>query len=307
MNSDLDALDPTLVQDQLSRLPFVPISGVINVRDLGFLPSHLYPNLTTKPRLLYRSAELAGITEEGTSCVRYTLQSHYTYNFTGKEQLRALGISQVFDLRSDPEIQKYNTPLPVIDGVEVHHVPVFKTEDYSPETMARRYALYASGKTEAFMELYSQILDHGGPPFGAILRHVRDRPTEGCLFHCTAGKDRTGVIAAILLKLAGVDNEAIARDYELTRIGREPARAMIIERLSKEPLFASNSEAALNMFTCRHETMIAFLEMLDSKYGGVEEYVKRVVGLTDEDIVIIRRNLLVPATDAVEDSETTLR
>nr|GAT44388.1 predicted protein [Mycena chlorophos] len=276
MNSDLDALDPTLVQEQLSRLPFVSISGVINVRDLGLLPSHLYPNLTTKPRLLYRSAELAGITEEG------------------KEQLRALGISQVFDLRSDPEIQKYNTPLPVIDGVEVHHVPVFKTEDYSPETMAKRYALYASGKTEvcsiacspqaayiharckAFMELYSQILDHGGPPFGAILRHVRDRPTEGCLFHCTAGKDRTGVIAAILLKLAGVDNEAIARDYELTRIGREPARAMIIERLSKEPLFAANSEAALNMFTCRHETMIAFLGMLDSKYGGVEEYVKRI-------------------------------
>lgn len=51
------------------------------------------------------------------------------------------------------------------------------------------------------MELYSQILDHGGPSYGAILRHVRDNPTQGCLFHCTAGKDRTGIIAAILLKV----------------------------------------------------------------------------------------------------------
>ncbi len=54
------------------------------------------------------------------------------------------------------------------------------------------------------MELYSQILDNGGPAFSAILRHVRDRPNEGLIFHCTAGKDRTGVVAAILLKV-GLD------------------------------------------------------------------------------------------------------
>ena len=49
----------------------------------------------------------------------------------------------------------------------------------------RRFELYSSGKTEAFMELYSQILDHGGPAFGAIFRHVKDKPAEGFLFHCT--------------------------------------------------------------------------------------------------------------------------
>ncbi|KAJ7094445.1 protein-tyrosine phosphatase-like protein [Mycena belliarum] len=274
---DLEALDPSFVQEQLSRLPFVTISGVINVRDLGGLSSQLYPNLETKPRFIYRAAELSGITEEG------------------KSQLKQLGISEVFDLRSDTEIAKYNAPLPNIEGVRINHEPVFQTEDYSPEMMARRYQLYASGKTEAFMELYSQILEHGGRAFGAILRHVRDKPNEGVLFHCTAGKDRTGVIAAILLKLAGVDNEAIASDYALTRIGREPARAMIMTRLAKEPLFASNIEAALNMFSCRAITMTAFLDLIDEKFSGVEEYVKRFAGLSDEDIVTIRCNLLVPA------------
>ncbi|KAJ6538477.1 protein-tyrosine phosphatase-like protein [Mycena vulgaris] len=274
---DLLPLDPVDVQAQLSRLPFVTISGVFNIRDLGGLASRLHPNLVTKPRFLYRSAELSGITEDG------------------KVQLKELGISQVFDLRSDTEIAKYDTPSPDIEGVNFSHVPVFQTEDYSPEMMAKRYQLYASGKTEAFMELYSQILEHGGRSFGTILRHVRDRPNDGCIFHCTAGKDRTGVIAAILLKLAGVDNDAISNDYALTRVGREPARAMIMERLSKEPLFASNNEAALNMFTCRHSTMSAFLDMLDEKFSGVEEYVKRFTHISDEDIVIIRRNLLVPA------------
>jgi hypothetical protein len=52
-------------------------------------------------------------------------------------------------------------------------------------------------------------------------------------------------------QLAGVPDEEISKDYALTRVGREPAREMIMTRLSKEPLFASNNEAALNMFTCR--------------------------------------------------------
>jgi len=143
------------------------------------------------------------------------------------------------------------------------------------------------------MELYTQILDHAGSAVGTILRHIRDKPTEGCLFHCTAGKDRTGVIAAILLKLAGADDEAIAKDYALTRVGREQNRNIIMARLSKEPLFASNNEAALNMFTCRSGTMNAFLELLQNKYGGAEEYVKRYAKLSDDDVVIVKRNLIV--------------
>jgi len=94
--------------------------------------------------------------------------------------------------------------------------------------------------------------------------------------------------------LAGVSDEAIADDYALTRVGREPARAKIMARLAKEPIFAANSEAALNMFTSRPETMLAFLQLLQEKYGGVEEYLKRHAQLTDEDIATIRRNLLVP-------------
>jgi hypothetical protein len=84
--------------------------------------------------------------------------------------LKALGIAKVFDLRSDTEIQKYKSPLPNIEGVEVLRTPVFRTEDYSPEMMAkyvrdvlhevspyigslgfRRFQLYASGKTEVII------------------------------------------------------------------------------------------------------------------------------------------------------------
>ena len=51
--------------------------------------------------------------------------------------MRALGITTVFDLRSDPEMQKYSTPIPTIEGVQIFRTPVFANEDYSPESMAR--------------------------------------------------------------------------------------------------------------------------------------------------------------------------
>jgi hypothetical protein len=157
---------------------------------------------------------------------------------------KKLNITRVFDLRSDIELQKYDAPVPQINGVEITQNPVFKTIDYSPEMIAkyvRAHLLRRNAQPEympcgsfhlddtnftpverqrsesipytpfhiltlvsqikAFMELYSQILEHGGPAFGSILRHVRDKPNDGCLFHCTAGKDRTGIIAAILLKV----------------------------------------------------------------------------------------------------------
>lgn len=270
-----EPLDPEYVKDRLSKPPFVSVPGVVNIRDLGSY-STCYPGMITRPLSLFRSGEVSAITDEG------------------KEKLRELGITTVFDLRSDTEIEKYETPCPTIEGVEIVRVPVFKLEDYSPEMMAKRFELYASGKTEAFMELYSQILDHGGPAFGTILRHIRDHPGQGFIFHCTAGKDRTGVLAALLLKLAGVDDDTIAEDYALTRVGREPARETVMARLSKIPLFAENSEAAVNMLTSRKEIMLAFLTLLDDRYRGVEEYLRKYAGLTDDDIATIRQSVLVP-------------
>jgi protein tyrosine/serine phosphatase len=149
------------------------------------------------------------------------------------------------------------------------------------------------------MELYTQILDHAGPTFGLILRHIRDNPTQGIVFHCTAGKDRTGVLAALILELAGVDDEIIAEDYSLTKVGREPAREMIMARLTKEPLFATNNAAAMNMFSSRSETMLAFLSLLRTKYGGAESYLKDYCKLTDDDISAIRSNILSSEDNSV--------
>jgi len=137
VKDDLAPLDPAHVADVLSRPPFVSIAGVINVRDLGSYPSVTHPGHTTRPGFLFRSAELSRITKEGPSLshVSQLVVGHIAC--VGEAQLKALGITKVFDLRSDFEIQKYNSHQPVIDGVEISRTPVFQNEDYSPEMMAK--------------------------------------------------------------------------------------------------------------------------------------------------------------------------
>ena len=134
---DLDALDPAHVADVLSRPPFVYIPGVINSRDLGMYPSATYPGKMTKPRHLYRSAEISRILPEGPSTGETSHDTLWLIVSLGKKLFKELNITKVFDLRSDTEIRKYNAPLPKIDGVEIIHVPVFEATDYSPETMAK--------------------------------------------------------------------------------------------------------------------------------------------------------------------------
>ncbi|GJJ07072.1 hypothetical protein Clacol_001271 [Clathrus columnatus] len=272
----MDTLDPSWVQLQLSSYPFVIVDGVSNIRTLGDYSSKAFPRHKTKPNFLFRSGEISRVSE------------------IGKKQLEELGIKKVFDLRSDIELEKFGTPVPELtSSVNIYRLPVFKKEDYSPEMIARRYKLYATGKIESFMELYSQILDNAIISYGTIFKHIRDYPDEGILFHCTAGKDRTGVLAALILKLAGVDSEDIAKDYALTRVGREPERALVISRLSKEPTFENNKESMLNLLEARAETMAAFLELLDEKYGGVQTYLEKYLGFSPEDVITIRDHLLV--------------
>ena len=62
-------------------------------------------------------------------------------------------------------------------------------------------------------------MENAGPSYRKILLHVRDRPDEPLAVHCTAGKDRTGVLVALVMKIAGVEDGVVAREYALTEVG----------------------------------------------------------------------------------------
>jgi protein tyrosine/serine phosphatase len=108
---------------------------------------------------------------------------------------------------------------------------------------------------------------------------------------CLAGKDRTGVLAALILELTGASREFIAHDYALTRIGMEQAREELLSLLQKDMGCGFEEPRMEEMVGVKGETMVRFLEWIEERWGGVEGYLRSELGFEDGDIRIIKENL----------------
>ncbi|KFY91553.1 hypothetical protein V500_04621 [Pseudogymnoascus sp. VKM F-4518 (FW-2643)] len=153
------------------------------------------------------------------------------------------------------------------------------------------------GGVSAFVDMYDDVLKVLQPTFKAVFSHIRDQPKKPFLFHCTAGKDRTGVLAALILQLAGVDSDSIAHDYLLTRVGTEPARASLFSSLQagvkeggSDRTFANPGMLAI--MGVKATAITAFVESIESRFKeGIVGYLKTDLGFTEEDIEKMRVNL----------------
>lgn len=222
---------------ELPQPPFIKVDGIQNFRDLGGYKIADSPNSNVRNGLLYRSAD------------------PYRVSALGKGTIASLKIRTVFDLRSKPEVARAVLGsidnLVSVPGLEYRFTPVFPDQDSSPEALALRYEAYAQGGVEGFTRAYRDILDSGHLAYREVFLHLRDRPNDAILFHCSAGKDRTGVLAALILKLAGVDDETIAREYEYTEIGLGPLKEIMINHLLETPSLQGNRATALRMVSSK--------------------------------------------------------
>lgn len=305
-----------------------------NFRDLGgYLLASSYLSgagtsqttpMMVRKGLLFRCAHPQLLTEQGNKTLTDTL-----------------GVKHIYDFRSAPEVKRLSASLPQFntsdapenpasvalqpEGVERHFTPVYEEEDYGPVNLARKLEWYTSAQSsstklpfaysEGFVHAYRDIATHatrsdkGNPAYPTILRQIIDHPEEPLVFHCTAGKDRTGVLAAVLLRLAGVDDDTIAWEYALTEPGLGSWRDLFIERISKGGMGQAGAksaevqevkpkmsrEEAARIVGSRAGNVKAFLRLvLDGEFGGVEKYLTDMCGLSKEDVEKLRRILVVP-------------
>jgi protein tyrosine/serine phosphatase len=90
------------------------------------------------------------------------------------------------------------------------------------------------------------------PSYRTILLHLANEPEKPLIVHCTAGKDRTGVICALVLSLCGVDDEVVAHEYALTEVGLSTEwKEAVIEHLMDNPALKGNMEGAWNMISAK--------------------------------------------------------
>ncbi|KAG8933224.1 hypothetical protein FRC01_010375 [Tulasnella sp. 417] len=267
--SVLEPLDPALVEKTLSAAPFYQIQGVLNVRSIPLPPT------TSARGLILRSGETNHITA------------------LGKIKLsQELGITKIFDLRSDKERAKFGSDSTLdIPNVEVVCVRARTIEP--KEDLKTIFGRFGGNGDQGFVDAYRSTLEQGKKAYGRIFEFLRDQlhTGNGCLIHCSLGKDRTAIAAMLILDLAGVPDEDIMRDYALTRVGAEPLREATVARFAELLQDPEVAESTANALGCRPSAMRAVLAMLREEYGGAVGYLKNHLGFSGGDVERIKENL----------------
>ena len=230
------------------------LQGPSNLRELGGYPAR--DGKYTKTHVFLRSDALNTLTDEG---------GEYLYNY---------GLRLIVDLRG--ELVRLAQPDHVPSTIRDVHVPLY---DHLHAALVRADLHMKDGHTELSMpEIYKMIVD-GDPE--EVAKALRDLiAADDCaLFHCTAGKDRTGIIAMLILSLAGVPDDIIVADYA------ESAENASAELRHEEELEDKLAHAfvPVGAFESKPAFMETLLSHINTKYGSAEKYV-RDIGITDEEI-----------------------
>lgn len=193
------------------------------------------------------------------------------------ERLQDLGVSTVIDLRTRGEFE--HPEYPPLRDLETHNLPLFEdlpVLSEGPEEVGEKMAA-----------LYMSLLEIGGPGIASALALLAEPERYPAAFFCSAGKDRTGVLAAIVLSIAGVEGEEIARDYARTDVSMDFQLAWIA---ANDP-DRWDRTVPVSVYRAHARTMDLFLAQAKDRYGGLEAYV-REIGVPEETSAAVARNLL---------------
>ncbi len=237
----------------------IDLEGCLNFRDLGGYPTA--DGRTVRWQQVYRSDALHHLTPADVVRVR-----------------DELGIAAVVDLRSTAELRGEGRGPLAAEPIGFHHLPLFDGREARPEnwppivTLADRYILLAEIAQAPIARLITVLAEAGGP----------------VVYHCAAGKDRTGVVSAVLLGLLGVRDEVIVADYAATQENLEA----IIERLMAAKGYQTMLSALPpDTLHAEAETMVAFLASMRERYGSMRGYA-RAAGVTDALVERLAERLL---------------
>lgn len=255
---------------------------------------------------LYNTRDLGGIPAGGGKRIRKgkLVRSGKLSDLPKKtaEALKEFGVTTVFDMRTDRE-RNYQ-PDTLMDGVKYISHPIITTPIpvLPDERTMRLYMKKESyrlkeefGDMDAYMtEVYRSILfsDEGQGGLKAFLKCVIEE--EGCiLWHCGSGKDRAGIGAMLLEGLLGVSERFIYEDYLASREFWHRKYFWNKVVIFIAPTSVRFKKIFLAMMRLKREYLETVIEEMKARYGGIVGYCKQVLGITDEDIKLLKEKYLV--------------
>jgi protein-tyrosine phosphatase len=244
---------------------FLSLQGPFNFRDLGgYRTADGHHVVWGK---LFRSNGLDSLTEDD------------------QKTLQAIHLGHVFDLRGDNEVKTNPDRLEHCPSIGYTRLPI-ESSGGLPKLHSNQEAeaLFAAGYP-IFAEQKAKTV------FGPWLKALANGDPQPSVVHCAAGKDRTGVASAILLRLLGVDGQTVVADYSLTNL--IAGEYLKQDAKQKTPLPGGLTLEELKPLSYAYpHAMELTLNALEKKFGSIEGYAKEACGLTDDDIKALRAQYL---------------
>jgi protein-tyrosine phosphatase len=248
-----------------------------NFRDFGGLRTESGEEI--KKGLLFRSASLARATDGDL------------------EELSSLRIRTVCDLRTNLERRRRPDRLPGGSSLMVVHIPI-RVSQHDESGLVRQLCSLLFGRArrleygEVVKQAYQEYVTEFRTQISDILRLVCDQGNLPILIHCTGGKDRTGIICAIIQTLLGVSPASVMQDYLLSNDNLHAFRTAILDRLRILSVFGVANDKFIPLLEARREYLDASFSLIEHDYGSMKEYVRSGLGFLDSDVHAMKRLLL---------------
>jgi len=269
----------------------IAIEGTNNLRDIG---GHLTKSgRRIRKRRILRS-ELLLFQVEGTRASAWSVDNTPAY--------RALGIRTVLDLRGPEETASQPSAWPYATGASLIHLPLGEGGEGDATDIMRRLL---AGHIQSFgvddlASFYGASLRRQARFFGRALEELSRADRLPALVHCQAGKDRTGLLVALLLEALETPREIVVADYAMTGLLRPNRVALYMDIL--HPL-AIDPAAVSALFDAPPMAMSLTLDALDAEFGSVSGFLREAAGVSIEVLEALRENFLEAGRDVALESE----
>ncbi len=244
------------------------MKSIYNFRDFGSYPTQ--NGLCLRKGLLYRSGDLSQATDEDL------------------EKLSALGIKTICDLRSARERQLAPDRIPNGSGVTFFNIPMRPIVDYHARSLRRLFSLmfgkerrmdYIAESYKAYREYATGYL----PQLKLLFKHISNPNHLPLLIHCSAGKDRTGVVSSLIQQILGFSADTILEDYLKTNENLGAYVDEIVERLRKLAYFGIPWRMYLPLFEARSDYLNAAFLQVREEFGALDGWIRRGLKFSAEE------------------------
>ncbi|MFV0393118.1 MAG: tyrosine-protein phosphatase [Coprobacillaceae bacterium] len=234
------------------------MKSLVNFRDIGGYQTPKGKVITGK---FFRSGEPVRLVEEDIIALKDTY-----------------GIKAFYDFRGDSEIKE--RPDDVIEGIEIIHLDIIGAINNNASLSSMKSN---NGDADEIMKLvYKMIIKESASreKYKQFLESVYEYDQDAILFHCFAGKDRTGLGAAFILKILGVSDEDIYEDYLKTNVMRKAANDILLEEAKNEGASTWDLDRLKSMLYVKKEYLDCAFETINEVYGSFDTFIEEGLGLS---------------------------